>query len=60
MPMPVTAVLYVLCMAATIVSVDFAFFKSHLWERLMVNAGIILVFVAFYLRFIGRPWSPWK
>ena len=53
-------VLYVLAMVAVIVGVDLAFFKHHLWQRLAVNIGIVLVFVAFYFRFIGRPWAPWK
>ena len=48
-------VLYVVAMAALIVAVDFAFFRNRFWERLMVNIGIVLVFVAFYLRFFGRP-----
>jgi hypothetical protein len=39
-------------MAATIVAVDLLFFRNHFWERLMVNTGIVLVFVAFYLRFL--------
>ena len=51
----VAAVLYVAAMAALIVGVDFAFFRDRFWERLMVNIGIVLVFVAFYLRFFGRP-----
>jgi len=42
-------------MAALIVGVDFAFFRHRFWERLLVNIGIVLVFVAFYLRFIRRP-----
>jgi hypothetical protein len=25
------------------------------WERLMVNVGVVLVFWAFYLRFLKRP-----
>jgi len=25
------------------------------WERLIVNVGIVLVFAAFYLRFLKRP-----
>ena len=49
------AVLYVAAMAALIVGVDFAFFRNRFWERLTVNIGIVLVFVAFYLRFLGRP-----
>jgi hypothetical protein len=28
------------------------FFRSHFWERLIVNVGIVLVFAAFYLRFL--------
>jgi len=51
----VTAVLYVVAMAALIVGVDFAFFRDRFWERLMVNVGIVLVFGAFYLRFLWRP-----
>jgi hypothetical protein len=42
-------------MAAIIVGVDFAFFKDRFWERLMVNIGIVLVFGAFYFRFLWRP-----
>ncbi|MGA8172924.1 MAG: hypothetical protein WB816_19135 [Methylocystis sp.] len=47
--------LYVAAMAAVIVGVDFAFFKDRFWERLAVNIGIVLVFGAFYFRFLGRP-----
>ena len=48
-------VLYVVAMAAVIVAVDFAFFRNRFWERLTVNIGIVLVFAAFYLRFLRRP-----
>jgi hypothetical protein len=51
----VTVVLYVVLMAAIIVAVDFLFFRNRFWERLMVNIGIVLVFGAFYLRFLKRP-----
>jgi hypothetical protein len=51
----VAVVLYVLAMAAVIVGVDFAFFRNRFWERLIVNIGILLVFGAFYLRFLKRP-----
>jgi hypothetical protein len=57
---PLIVVAYVVGMVAVIVGVDVAFFRHHLWERLIVNLGIVLVFAAFYLRFIGRPWAPWK
>jgi hypothetical protein len=46
--------LYVLAMAAVVVGVDFAFFRDRLWERLIVNIGIVMVFIAFYFRFLSR------
>jgi hypothetical protein len=55
-----TAVLYLAVMVAVIVGVDLAFFRNHLLPRLAVNIGIVLVFVAFYFRFVGRPWAPWE
>jgi len=48
-------VLYVVAMAAVIVVVDLVFFRNRFWERLTVNVGIVLVFVAFYFRFLRRP-----
>jgi hypothetical protein len=50
----VTIALFVVAMAAVIVGVDFAFFRNRFWERLTVNIGIVLVFAAFYLRFLRR------
>jgi hypothetical protein len=29
--------------------------RNRFWERLTVNIGIVLVFAAFYLRFLRRP-----
>jgi hypothetical protein len=49
-----TIAIYVVAMAAVIVGVDFAFFRNHFWERLMLNIGIVLVFGAFYFRFLWR------
>ena len=49
------ALVYVVAMIALIVSVDAMFFRNHFWERLMVNIGIVLVFAAFYLRFLKHP-----
>jgi hypothetical protein len=51
----VAVVLYVVAMAAIIVGVDFVFFRNRFWERLTVNIGIVLVFAAFYFRFLRRP-----
>jgi hypothetical protein len=48
------AVVCVLAMVAVIVAVDYTFFRSRIWERLLANIGIVLVFVAFYLRFLKR------
>ena len=50
-----TAILYVVLLAAVIVAVDFLFFKHRFWERLTVNIGTVLVFAAFYFRFLKRP-----
>jgi hypothetical protein len=50
----IVALLYVVAMIALIVGVDFAFFRNRFWERLMANIGIVLLFAAFYLRFL-RP-----
>ena len=44
--------IYLLAMVATIVGVDLLFFRNHFWARLAVNVGIVLVFVAFYFRFL--------
>jgi hypothetical protein len=50
-----SVVLYIAVMIAVIVSVDFLFFRNRFWERLMVNIGIVLVFAAFYFRFLKSP-----
>ncbi len=47
--------LYVLVLVAVVVGVDVLFFRHRFWERLMVNIGIVLVFAAFYLRFLKSP-----
>jgi hypothetical protein len=47
-------VLYVLALVAVVVGVDVLFFRHHLWERLIANVSIVLVFAAFYLRFLKR------
>ena len=49
------AVLYVALMVAVIVAVDVLFFRNRFWERLTMNIGIVLVFVAFYFRFLRGP-----
>jgi len=51
----VAVVFYVVAMAAVIVGIDLMFFRNRFWERLTVNIGIVVVFAAFYLRFLRRP-----
>jgi hypothetical protein len=53
--MRTAVVLYVFTMVTTVVGVDVLFFRNWFWERLMVNVGIVLVFAAFYLRFLKHP-----
>lgn len=48
------SILYAAAMVVLIVGVDFVFFRNRFWERLMANVGIVLVFGAFYLRFVWR------
>lgn len=57
MPRLVSVLLFVAAMATVIVGVDLGFFRARVWvwERLAVNVGVVLVFVAFYFRFFGRP-----
>jgi len=55
MPRNIYVVPYILVLIAVVVSVDLLFFKNRFWERLIVNIGIVLVFAAFYLRFLKNP-----
>ena len=55
MPRNIYLVLFVLIMIAVVVSVDLLFFRNRFWERLIVNIGIVLAFVAFYFRFLKNP-----
>jgi len=42
-------------MIAVVVSVDILFFRHRFLERLIANIGIVMVFGAFYLRFLKKP-----
>ncbi|HTZ91374.1 MAG TPA: hypothetical protein VMB74_03160 [Streptosporangiaceae bacterium] len=46
--------LYVLAMVVVVVGLDVLFFRNHFWPRLAVNVGVVLIFVAFYFRFLKR------
>ena len=47
-------VFYALAMVAVVVGVDVLFLRHQLWERLIVNVAIVVVFAAFYFRFLKR------
>lgn len=46
--------LYVVALVAVVVGVDLLIFRHQFWPRLLSNIGIVLVFAAFYLRFLKR------
>ena len=52
MTRPILLAVCIMAMIAVIVGVDLLFFRDRMWERLLVNIGIVLVFAAFYLRFL--------
>ncbi|GGQ92572.1 hypothetical protein [Deinococcus ruber] len=45
-------VLYAVLMIVAVVALDVLFFRNRFWERLIVNVGVVLIFLAFYLRFL--------
>ncbi|MGO9886973.1 MAG: hypothetical protein ACLP0L_03520 [Solirubrobacteraceae bacterium] len=49
--------LYVLALVAIVVGADILFFEHQFWVRLAANIGIVVVFVAFYLRLLKRRWA---
>ena len=51
----IPSALYAVVMIAVIVGIDVAFFRNRFWERPIANIGIVLVFAAFYLRFLRHP-----
>lgn len=55
MPKNIYVLVYVLSLTAVVVGVDLLFFRNRFWERLIANIGIVLVFAAFYLRFLKSP-----
>ena len=55
---PAIGVLYALAMVAAVVGVDLLFFRDKAWERLAANVGIVLLFGAFYFRFLQQYAQP--
>jgi hypothetical protein len=52
MAKPLVITIYIIALVVVIVVVDILFFKGQIWERLIANIGIVLLFIAFYLRFL--------
>ena len=52
MTRPMAVLIDVVVLIAVVVSVDVLFFTNRFWERLTANIGIVLVFAAFYFRFL--------
>ena len=51
----ILVVLYGVVLIAVVVGADIFFFRHLFLERLLANIGIVLVFAAFYLRFLKNP-----
>ena len=54
-PVSLFIALYLVAMVAIIVGLDVSIFRRQFWPRLIANIGIVLLFLAFYLRFLRRP-----
>lgn len=50
-------VIYVLALVAVVMGVGILFFRRHVWERLIAHVGLVLLFAAFYLRFLKDRWA---
>ena len=50
----ITTAIFACAMVVVIIGVDVLFFRDRFWERLMANVGIVLLFGAFYMRFLMR------
>jgi len=44
--------LYVACLVCTIIAFDVVFFRHHFFPRLAFNVGTVLIYLAFYFRYL--------
>ncbi len=56
-PNSATTIVFVGVMIAVIVGVDIMFFRGKIWERLVINIGIVLLFGAIYFRLFSTRWK---
>jgi xanthine/uracil permease len=49
------SLLYLVVMVVVVVVVDWRFLRRHFWQRLAVNIGIVLAFLAVYWMFLRQP-----
>jgi len=52
MARPLYLTVGILALVIVVVAVDVVFFRTQFWPRLIANIGIVLIFAAFYLRFV--------
>ena len=52
MTRPLSLIVYVSVLTVVVVTIDLLFFRNRFTERLIANIGIVLIFAAFYLRFL--------
>lgn len=54
MPRNLPIALFVAALVVVIVGVDVLIFRHHVWARLMMNVGLVLVWAAIYVRFLYK------
>lgn len=50
----VFVVIYIAVLVAVVVTLDLLFFRGRSFARLIMNVGIVFVFLVFYLRFLKK------
>jgi hypothetical protein len=51
MTRPIALAVFIAALVLVIVGIDLLFFRDRFWARLFANIGIVLLFVAFYVRY---------
>ncbi|OLV17547.1 hypothetical protein BOO71_0008620 [Deinococcus marmoris] len=46
--------IFIALMVALVITVDLLFFRNRFGERLLANIGIVMIFGAFYFRFLKQ------